>query len=246
MVRNLGDVLTLAAEVGAIGVGTHESQLHAFTEGKRVAVVEHVGLGQSGLAVVHLVNGNVGLGQPLSLDVNSLLGVSLVVELLAHEVGDDLGRLLVEGSSSGAGHSHSGGRLQEALRLALGLGGTEEVTVLSREVTTLVLAVMVGQEGTEAFAGTADSPVVEAGHVVHVGFVDHTDDELGLSHVHLGVLHELLVGGVDHAEAVVDDELLGDLLGLAVVGAEGSGDTSGVQGADVGLTFSQLSANREN
>lgn len=56
----------------------------------------------------------------------------------------------------------------------------------------------------------------------------------------LWVLVLLLVRGLNHSETIIANELLGNLLWLAVIRAKWSWNTSRVQSADVWLMLSQL------
>lgn len=180
---------------------------------------------------------HVGLGQPLSLHVDAFLRVVLVVKVLAHQVRNLAHLLLVEGPRGRAREPHLRGVLQKARRAG---GAAEVVAVLGLEETLLVQTGMRGQQRAEPFAGSVNVPVVQVGVLVHIGLVNHADHGLGLDHVHLGVLVLLLVGGLADAEAVVAHELLGHLLGLAVVGAEGRRNTSRIQSANRVVMVSQL------
>jgi hypothetical protein len=86
LVWNLSNVLALAREVAAFGVGLHECQLHPLSQGQRICVVKHVRLVSSVVAFGYSGDRYVGLRQPLSLDVNTLLGVSSHIEILTLKV----------------------------------------------------------------------------------------------------------------------------------------------------------------
>jgi len=215
LVGYLGHVGTAAGEVTAGFAWLHEGKLDTLSDGEGVRVVEHISLGESGFAGVHVVDGNVSLGQPLSLNIHALLWVVFLNHVFTHQVGDLSQGLLVEGSCGRAGHSHLGGVLEG--RSSRGFGLSKEVTVLGGEVTLIVQAVVGGNESTEAFTRSVYGSISEVLKVVHVSFVNHTDNLLGLSYVNLGVLMHLLVSSLDNAEAVVDNELLGHLFGLAMV-----------------------------
>ena len=85
---------------------------------------------------------------------------------------------------------------------------------------------MCWEQRAEAFARSINIPVIQVSVLVHVGLVNDADHGLGLNHVHLGVLVLLLVGGLADSEAIIADELRGDLLGLAVEGGQGRWNTS--------------------
>jgi len=237
LVRDLGNVSASARVVAAVFVfGLTEGELGALADGQRVRVVEHVGLRKSRFVAVDVLDRHVGLGQPLSLNIDAFLRVVLIVQVLAHQVRDLAHLLLVEGAGSRACEPHLGGVLKQAGRAR---GAAEIVAVLRLEETLLIQTGVGGQQRAEPFTGSVDVPVVQVGVLVHVLCVNDADHGLGLNHVHLGVLVLLLVGGLADAEAVVAHELLGNLLRLAVVGAEGRRNTSRIQSTNRVVMLSQ-------
>lgn len=78
---------------------------------------------------------------------------------------------------------------------------------------------MVGQEGTKTLSGSIDSSVIQRSVLLHVLFIDHADDGFGLVNMHLGVLELQLVVGSDDSKSIVANQLLGLLLGLAMIRA---------------------------
>ena len=107
LVRDLGNVGASSGVVAAFRSVLLEGWLVALADGQRVRVVEHVCLAQTRLSVVHVVDSHVRLGQPLSLNVHTLLSVIFQHHVLAHQVSDASHLLVLEGSGVCARHSHS-------------------------------------------------------------------------------------------------------------------------------------------
>ena len=99
---------------------------------------------------------------------------------------------------------------------------------------------MIGQDTSESLSRAIHASFSKSFKLIHIGTVEHGLNGLGFGVVNLRVLHQSLVGGGSDVEAIIADQLLGDLSWLAEVGTKRGRDTCGVERADVGFMFSQL------
>lgn len=111
--------------------------------------------------------------------------------------------------------------------------------MLSRQVPSMVLPVMCGQQGAEALPSPLDRSIHKA-ELVDVVFVDHRKNMFGSLRVDFRVHQKVLVRGLHDAETVVWNEALSRLLRLTVVRAERRRVTRGMQSANRVLSGSQL------
>lgn len=239
LIWDLGNVGASTWIVTAFSLVLLESWFVSLADWKRVRVVEHICLRKSCFSIVHVVDGHIRLWKPLSLNVNTLLGIILKNHILTHQVSDASNLLILESTWVGASHSHGTG-LKESRGGRGWLWLSEVVSVLSLEVTFFMLAVMVWKQRTESLTWSCNVSIIEVLVLVHVGFVDHTNHWLWFIDVNLWVLVLLLVGCVLDIVTIIADKLLGLLLWLTVVASQWSRDTSRVKSADVGLMLSEL------
>ena len=228
LVRDLGNVGTPARVVAAVLVlGLTEGELSALTHGQWVCVVKHVGLRESRFVRVDVLDRHVGLGQPLSLHVDAFLRVVLLNQILSHQVRDLAHLLLVKCKGSRASEACLSSVLEDGAGWS-GRGSAEVVAILSLEETLFVQTVMVGEEWAEAFSWAINGSIIQIAVLLHILLVDDAHHGFGLNHMNLGVLVLLLVSCLTDSKAIVAHELLCNLLGLAVVRAKRSWNTSRV------------------
>ena len=164
----------------------------------------------------------VGLGQPLSLNVNALLSIVLINKVLPHQVGDSFDLLVFECTRIAACSECFPSSFLQGLRAR----SCVVISVFSVKETLFVSALMVVLKRAKTFPRPLHSPVSQMFEFKLVALVDHAHDWLGLDDVNLGVLvHELIRGSGD-SESVIANKSFGFLLGLAVVNTEWSGDAS--------------------
>lgn len=113
-------------------------------------------------------------------------------------------------------------------------GGTEVITGLGGETTCSVMGGVVHNDGTETLLSTVDGSVLE-GEIGDVVLVNHAEDGLLLNLVNFGFLIEILVHGFELPEAIIADQLVGYLLGFAVVDAKGCGKATGSEAVQICL-----------
>jgi hypothetical protein len=174
---------------------------------------------------VDVLDRHVGLGQPLSLHVNAFLRVVVIHQILSHQVRDLAHLLLVEREGGRAGEACLSSVLEDGAG-GSGGGSSEVVTILSLEETLFIQTLMFGEERAEAFSWAVNGSIIQIAVLLHIGLVNDAHDGLGLNHVDLWVLVLLLISCLTDSKAVVTYELLRDLLGLTVVGAERCRNTS--------------------
>lgn len=148
LVGDLGNVGAPTGVVAALWCVLLEGWLVALADWQRVRVVEHVALGKARFSVIDIMDGDVRLGQPLSLNIDTLLWVVLTNHVFTHQVGDPAHLLLLEAAWVSARHAHCADVLEKGGALGRWwfvsvVRLSEVVSVLSLEATLLVLAVMV-------------------------------------------------------------------------------------------------------
>lgn len=159
-------------------------------------------------------------------------------QVLTHEVRQNLGALLVHGPHLGTGHSETGCLLQERILVS----NTVVVLMLSVEEALLVVAAVAGHRTAKAFASRRHDGSIDQIQLVHVVSIDHRQCVLGLDSMVGWVLHQRLVGSLLDVVSVVEHQIFGVLLRLAVIRTERCGNSLGRQRADRVLVGSQLYA----
>jgi len=107
LVWDLGHVSTATREVDAF-IWLWVSKFLTLTDWEGVRVVEHIGLCKSCFGTCNVLDRNIGLGQPLSLNVNTLLVVILLDKVLTLKVGDLFDLLVLKWARVGSSHLHCG------------------------------------------------------------------------------------------------------------------------------------------
>ena len=102
---------------------------------------------------------------------------------------------------------------------------TEVVSVLRVEEALLMLAAVARHRTAKAFTGRRHERSVSEAELVHVVSVDHRQRVLGLDCMVGRMLHKCLVGRLFDVVSIVQNQVSGVLLRLAVVRAERRGNT---------------------
>jgi len=111
---------------------------------------------------------------------------------------------------------------------------SEVISVFSGEVSGSVVGRVSVDHGTKSVSSSVNGSVLE-GEVSDVVFIDHAENWLLLNVVVLGLLVVLLLSSFEFSESIVTDEVGSDLLGLAVVAVQGSGETTGSKTVQISL-----------
>lgn len=191
---------------------SHERKLLTFSQCQRVLIVKEVCLIKSTIAIIYSLNSNIGLRKPLSLYVNSLLGISFFHKVLTHQIRKNLRALLINRSCNSASHSHSSSLLQQSSWLWL----TEKRSVLGWEITLLMLTVMLWKDTSEAFSGSTNWSI-NLFNLTNILFIDNWKNMFRLIFMNSWVYHNLLVRRFKFTESVIRYQTLSLLLRFTIV-----------------------------
>jgi len=119
------------------------------------------------------------------------------------------------------------------VRILLGRS-SEVISVFSGEVALSVVRSVSVNNGAESVSSTVDRSVLE-GEVSNVVFIDHAENWLLLNIVVLGLLVVLLLSSFEFSKSIVTDQVVSDLLRLAVVAIQSSRESTGSKTVQIRL-----------
>ena len=187
LVGDLRYVLGFAAEVAIVG-GLRIRNFLAFTDAEWGRIVKHVRLWESRFWAADVLESNVCLGQPSSLNVDTLLRVVVHVEVLTHQIGDGSDFLVFERARISTSHSHLCGISQ-----TVSLRHTIMVPILSSEVTSFMRMFMMRKKRPKPFSRSTHSPITKLRVVSLVRSVHHTKDRFSRVHMDRRLLEMVFI-----------------------------------------------------